>query len=79
MMLKLVPLLTTTWYVSSIACPTVPGGEGCHGPHVRRLAWHGHSALGHVNNTVEVMAPLRPQLWPGVHTWRVVEDDMRDR
>jgi hypothetical protein len=33
--------------------------------------------LDHVDQTVEVMAPLGPQLRLGIHTRRVVEEDMR--
>jgi hypothetical protein len=46
------------------ACPVVINSEGRRGRHDHRLAWHAHSALVHVIKTVEVMAPLGPQLWP---------------
>jgi hypothetical protein len=49
------------------ACPAVAGGEGCRGWYDRHLAWHGCSTLGHVDEMVEVTAPLRPQLRPRVH------------
>jgi hypothetical protein len=40
----------------------VASSEGHRGQHDHRLAWRGLSVLGHVDKTVEVMAPLRPQL-----------------
>jgi hypothetical protein len=40
------------------ACPAVTGGEGL------LQARHSCLTLGHVNETVEVMAPLEPQLCP---------------
>jgi hypothetical protein len=49
--------------------------KGRHGRHNHHLAWHGRFAMGHVNDTVQVMTPLGPQLQPGVHTQRVEEDD----
>jgi hypothetical protein len=56
------------------ACPTVTGGEGLHGWHGHRQARHGCLMLGHVNETVEVMAPLEPQLRPGPFLVKLVPD-----
>jgi hypothetical protein len=46
------------------ACPAVTGGEGLHRWYGHRQARHSCLTLGHVNETVEVMAPLEPQLCP---------------
>jgi hypothetical protein len=58
------------------AYPVVVIGEGRRERCGCRPDWRSHFGLGHVDETVEVMTPLRPQLWPSIHTWRVVEDDL---
>jgi hypothetical protein len=59
------------------AYPVVTYYMGRQCQHGHRLAWYNHSSLGHVDDTVEVMAPLGLQLWPSAHAQRVVEDDLR--